>query len=143
MSKKIVFLSVLIAILVVLSGCSKKETKLVCTQSASGVDIEFNVLFKGNTVTDMDFNYDMDLSSYSDIQIEAVGKQDFCSIVKKSMSDFADAFKTCEQNISQKHLKVSSILDVDKASKSILDKTGTPKATKEALEKQGYTCTME
>lgn len=131
------------AIILLSAGCVEKESKLVCTQSASGVDITFNVDFKGNTVESMDFKYDMDLSKYSDAQIEAVGKRDFCDVVKGSMSAYKDAFNSCDQKIEDKHLVVSSGLDVDKISSSERDKMGSPEATKKALEEQGYKCTIE
>lgn len=140
---KIILSGLLLTVSLFISGCTQKEAKLVCNQNASGVDIEFNIGFKGNIVKTMDFNYDMDLSSYSDAQIESVGKQDFCTIVKNSMSDFKESFTDCKQNISNKHLKVNSVLDVNKVSKNFLDKMGTPEGTKEALEKQGYTCTIK
>lgn len=125
------------------SGCSAREAKLVCTQTASGVDITFNIGFKGSTIKTMDFGYDMDLSKYSDAQISSVEKQDFCNIVKKSMSEYKDAFTDCQQKVVSKHLKVDSVLDVNKIAKNMLDKMGTPEATKKELEKQGYKCTIK
>lgn len=135
---------ILVAALVVLltTGCGK-ETKLVCKQSQSGVDVTFNVGFKGNEVTSMDFKYDMDLSSYSDKQIEAIEEQDFCDIVKSSMSGYEDAFTKCDKKVENKHLLVNSELDVDKVAKDEKDKMGSPKDTKKELEKQGYKCTEE
>ena len=85
-------------LLVVTVGCSK-DSKLVCTQKTSGVDIVFNIGFKGNTIEDMDFSYDMDLSNYSDLQISAIEKQDFCSSVKSTMSQYKDAFTDCKQSV--------------------------------------------
>lgn len=131
------------AIILLSAGCVNQEKKIVCTQTASGVDITFNVDFKGNTVESMDFKYDMDLSKYSDTQIEAVGKKDFCDVVKGSMTAYKDAFKNCDQKIEDKHLLVVSDLDVDKIASSEKDKMGSPEATKTALEKQGYNCTIE
>ena len=131
------------AVALLATGCSPKESKLVCTQNTSGVDIEFNVGFKGNVIDTMDFNYDMDLSKYSDSQIEAVGKQDFCTIVKNAMSTYKDAFTDCKQDIADKHLKVNSVLDVDKIAKNMLDKMSSPDATKKELESEGYKCTVK
>ena len=65
----------------------------------SGVDITFNVGFDGNTITTMDFAYDMDLSNFSDEQIALLEKQDFCATVKSAMSTYKDAFTNCEKNI--------------------------------------------
>ena len=59
------------------------------------------------------------------------------------MSSYKDAFTDCKQNITDKHLKVSSVLDVDKIAKNILDKMTTPAKTKKELEKEGYKCTVK
>lgn len=142
--KKVKFYSVILIglILLVVSGCGK-EKKLVCTQNTSGVDITFNIGFKGNTIQSMDFSYDMDLSKYNDTQIAAVEKQDFCSIVKTSMSEYKDAFNECKQTIEEKHLKVNADLEVDKIAKNFLQKMSSPEDSKTELEKQGYSCTIE
>lgn len=140
-NKKMAFLLSVMLLTLILTGCgSKKSTKLVCTQSVNGVDVEFNVLFNGNKISKLDFNYNMDLSAYTDEQIDAVASQDFCSIVKSSMSEYKDAFTDCKQNIADKTLKINSDLDIDKIAKSELDKMTTPSAAKEELEAQGYTC---
>ena len=141
--RRVKFYFVVLAVLVVLisSGCGlSKNQNLVCKQTASGVDIQFNVGFKGNMVSSMDFSYDMDLSSYSDLQINAIKGQDFCNVVKSSMSEYSNAFTNCNQNIEDKHLKVSAAFDVNKITKNVLDKFTSPKATKTELEKQGYVC---
>ena len=143
MRNKIIGFVGVCAFLLIITGCSTKEAKLVCKQTASGVDITFNVGFKGNTINTMDFDYDMDLSSYSDEQINVLKEQDFCTSVKSAMSSYKDAFTDCKQDISDKHLKVSSVLDVDKIAKNILDKMTTPEKTKKELEKEGYTCTVK
>ena len=140
---KLVLLVVALVTAVVLTGCGNQEKMLVCTQKASGVDIEFNVGFKGKVIKSMDFNYDMDLSKYSDTQISAIEKQDFCNIVKRSMSQYKDAFTSCNQKVASKHLKVDATLDVNKVAKSVSDKLTTPEKTKEELEKQGYKCTIK
>lgn len=142
MKKGIIALTAIVGMML-LTGCAAKESKLVCTQTASGVDVGFNVGFKGNTVDTLDLTYDMDLSSYSDTQISAIEKQDFCTRVKNSMSQFKDAFTDCKQDITDKKLNVSAKLDIDKVAKSFLDKKTTPKAAKTSLEKAGYTCTIE
>ena len=126
-----------------LTGCGNKESKLVCTQTSSGVDVGFNVGFKGNTIDTMDLSYDMDLSKYSDTQVTAIGKQDFCTRIKSSMTQIKDAFSDCNQEITDKKLHVSAKLDIDKVSKNFLDKKTTPKAAKKSLEDVGYTCTIK
>ena len=145
MKKSKLVLVVLTTILsaTLLVGCGNQQKKLVCTQTASGVDIEFNVGFKGKVISSMDFNYDMDLSKYSDTQIKAIEKQDFCSAVKNSMSQYKSAFTKCDQKVESKHLKVDSVLDVDKVAKDISEKLTTPEKAKEELEKQGYKCIIK
>lgn len=143
MKKGLIIGVVALGMALCLTGCVSKNTKLVCTQTSSGVDVTFNVDFKGNLLTAMNFAYDMDLSSYSDLQIESIGKQDFCEIVKPSLGTYKDGFENCQQSITNKKLNVNAHLNVDKMSDSVLDRMGTPKATKEELEKQGYTCTTK
>ena len=139
MKKGLLFVATF-ALVLLLAGCgSSKSTKLVCTTSSSGVDITFNIGFEGNKVTSMDFSYDMDLSSYNDTQIAAVKGQDFCEIVKSSMSSYANAFTSCKQDVVSKHLKVDSVLDPAKVSDGALVNSSVEDA-KKGLESQGYTC---
>ena len=129
MKKKFVAVVALFAV-VVLTGCTPKESKLSCTQTTSGVDVGFNVGFKGNVIDTMNLTYDMDLSKYSDTQVEAISKQDFCTRVKSSMSQFKDAFTDCKQDVSNKKLNVNANLDINKVAKTFLSKRTTPKAAK-------------
>ncbi len=132
-----------LALVFLATGCVGKESKLVCTQTKSGVDVEFNVGFKGNLIKSMDFNYDMDLSKYSDTQISAIEKRDFCTYVKNAMYAYKDAFTDCDQKIENKHLIVDSELSVDKLAKNLTDKMTTPQKAKTELEKQGYKCSIK
>lgn len=125
-----------------LTGCGSKS-RLECKQKSSGVDITYNINFKGNTIDSMDFGYDMDLSSYSDTQIAMIQKQDFCSTVASSMPQYKDAFKDCKHNIENKHLKVTAAFEVDKIAKNMLEKMSSPNATKKELEAGGYTCKLK
>ena len=70
-SSKILLAGILVLLI---TGCSAKESKLTCTQTTSGVDVIFTIDFKGNVIENMDINYNMDLSKYSDAQITAVAK---------------------------------------------------------------------
>ena len=63
-----------------------------------------NCYYKGVRITKMDLTYDMDLSKYTEQQINVLKEKDFCSVVKTSMSQYADAFENCSQDISNKHL---------------------------------------
>ena len=138
-SSKILLAGILVLLI---TGCSAKESKLTCTQTTSGVDVIFTIDFKGNVIENMDINYNMDLSKYSDAQITAVGKQDFCKSVKNAFGDYKEAFNNCKQNIADKKLEVSADLEIDKVSDSILDKLESPESAKEELEDEGYTCEL-
>lgn len=142
--KKVILSCFVMIICLALCGCEfvKKQT-LVCTQSPSGVDIKMNVQFNSNVVDSMSLAYSMDLSEYTDDQLASINDNDFCTILKTAMPDYSLAFKNCHQNISDKQLLVESDLDVDKIADGFLDKVGTPVATKEELETEGYTCIIE
>ncbi len=143
LSKRILGVA-LVGGLFLLSGCGlTKESKLLCKTTASGVDVQFNVDFVGQKISGMNIVYDMDLSKYNDTQIEAVGKQDFCSVVKTSMSQYKDAFTNCNQGIENKKLHVTASLDINKIAKNELEKFSSVEAAKEGLEAVGYTCTVE
>ena len=150
---KLAVFAVALMLLVAVTGCDLKKDKesgksstkkvVTCTTSVSGVDVEFNMTFEGKKIKGMDFNYDMDLSAYSDAQIKAVGAQDFCSVVKKSFTGFENAFENCDQDIKNKHLVVNSKLDVEKLSSSMKDTMVSPEKAKEGLEATGYTCVIK
>ncbi|MBQ2640109.1 MAG: hypothetical protein IJF92_05080 [Bacilli bacterium] len=141
--KKSLFIAVIVLFVAVfVTGCGASK-KLVCKQKASGVDITFNVGFEGNKVKDMDFSYDMDLSSYSASSIAMIEKQNFCSLVKSSMDDYKDAFTDCKQKVADKHLKVDAVLDVKKISKNASKSMTSPNKAKKELEKTGYTCEIK
>ncbi len=143
LSKRILGIA-LVCGLFLLSGCSlTKESKLLCKTSQSGVDVQFNVDFVGKRINGINIVYDMDLSKYNDTQIEAVGKQDFCDVVKTSMSQYKDAFNNCNQAIENKKLHVTADLDVDKLAKNELEKFASVDDAKTGLEAVGYTCTVE
>ena len=140
--KKICLAAAVVLFTLLLAGCGKKQT-LSCSQAPEGVEVVFNVDFKGNVVTGMDFHYNVDLSGYTDEQIESIGKQDFCVTVKESMSNYKEAFTDCKSSIADKHLKVDSILDVDKVATDEKDKMTSIDAAKTELEKQGYACVIK
>ncbi len=149
--KKVCVVTLVALMTLLLAGCGGKEQKLVCKQNTEGVDVTFNIGFKGNMIKTMDFNYDMSLAGRSDAEVEAISKQDFCSSIKDAMSEYKEAFTNCEHRIEtqkvedgeEKHLRIESVLDVDKIAKNTLDKMGSIESGKEALESQGYTCTIK
>lgn len=142
--KKRYLLFIVVVVLLITTGCfPSKEKRLVCKQNASGVDVIFNINFKGNTIEKMDFSYDVDMSTRDQSSIDAIAKQDFCSIVKTSMKDYANAFVSCNQDVENKHLVVKAELDVDKLAGNAINKKTSPDAAKGELEKQNYVCNFE
>jgi hypothetical protein len=140
-SKRLLGVALAFALLL-LTGCGK-ESNLHCTATESGVNVGFNVKFMGKRITDMNVTYDMNLSSYNDVQIAAIEKQDFCEIVKTSMSQYKDAFTNCSQNVANKNLHVNADLDINKIAKNELEKFSSVSDAKEGLESVGYTCTVD
>lgn len=119
------------------------DCKQQVTESGLAVDIDFNVDFVNNIIKDIDFSYDMDLSSYNDQQVEAVSNTDLCTVVKDAMPTYKDAFTDCKQRVENKHILIESELDIDKIAKNELEKISKPEAAKKDLEEQGYKCTIE
>ncbi len=135
------FLSALLALgaVLCLTGCGNKPSTLVCSQTISGVEATLTANFVGKELKSMGFNYNMDLSKYSDTYINAIEKQDFCKSVQNAISQFT--LVDCTQKVEDKKLLVTSGIDITKIDKS--DLVGSPAATKAELEKQGYTCTLK
>ena len=137
--KKILSLVAILGVVFCLTGCGNKPSTLVCTQKISSVNVELTSNFIGKEIKSMALKYNMDLSSYSDTYLKAIEKQDFCSSVQKAMTQFT--LIDCSQKVEDKQLLVTSGIDLGKINKS--DLVGSPEATKTALEKQGYTCTLK
>ena len=125
-----------------LTGCGN-NAKLKCTMNTSGVDVNFNVAFKGNKIDAMDLKYAMDLSSYTDSQINILKDQDLCTGLKSDMTEFSEAFSDCKQTLEDKKLNITANFDVNKISTEQQNKMQTPEDAKKDLENSGYTCTIE
>ena len=143
--KKGLLLSCVIAAVLLLATACGGESKLKCTANVSGVDVNYNVGFKGNVIDTMDFQYTMDLSNYDDSYMSLFEDQDFCSEIKAgdNMKDYKDAFKDCTKKIEDKKLIVNASFDVNKIAKNLLDKIQSPESAKKELESQSFTCTTE
>jgi len=144
----LIFGVIMMAISLLITGCDatetvQKEQLLHCKANSEGVDVIFNVSFKGNRISNMNLVYEMDLSDIEDDRIEAAKSEDYCKIVKESLSQYESAFKNCSQDISNKKLSVTSDLDIDKMDASESVKFGTIDNAKKGLEEVGYTCTVE
>ena len=137
--KKILSLALVLGAVLCLAGCGNKPSTLECSQKVSTVDVTLTTNFTGNKVDSMSMKYSMDLSKYSDTLISTIGKQDYCSTVQRAMSQYT--LVDCKQSIENKVMVVTSGIDISKMNSA--DLTGSPAATKAALEKQGYTCTLK
>ena len=140
--KKLGLVALAVIMTVLLSGCAKKQT-LSCTQTPENASAEFNIVFKGNLVHSMDFHYNLDLSKYTDEQIEAISKQDFCVTVKESMGNYKEAFTNCLSKLADKHLKVDTDLEFDKVAQEEKERLTSIEDAKAELERQGYVCTIK
>jgi len=138
MKKGILSTLLVLVTVLCLTGCGSKPSTLNCTQKVSTVDVQLTANFIGNKINAMSMKYDMDLSKYSDALVNTVASKDYCSTVQKSMSQFT--LVGCNQTVENKHMIVTSGIDISKINSKEL--TGSPAATKQALEKQGYTCTL-
>lgn len=139
MKKGIISLALVIVAILCLTGCGNRPATLTCSQKVSTVDVELKANFTGNKINAMAMKYDMNLSAYSDTLINTIAKQDYCKTVQNAMSQFT--LVGCKQSVENKHMIVSSGIDISKISSK--DLTGSPAATKTALEKQGYTCILK
>lgn len=144
----LVFGVIMIAFSLLISGCDvkntiQKEQLLKCKATSEGVDVIFNVSFKGNKISKMNLVYEMDLSEIEDDRFEAAKSEDYCAVVKESLSQYESAFKNCSQDFSNKKLTVTSDLDVDKMAGNESNKFGSIDNAKKGLEEVGYTCTIE
>ena len=137
--KKVLSLVLVLGAVFCLAGCGNKASVLVCSQKVSIVDVSLTTNFTGNTVSSMSMKYVMDLSNYSDTLINTVSSQDYCKTVQNAMSQYT--LVDCKQALEGKSMVITSGIDITKMSKA--DLTGSPSATKEALEQQGYTCTLK
>lgn len=129
----------LVMFCVVGCGSSGKKT-LECTMKAASTEMILTANFDGDTVKSMSLKYNLDLSSYSDTMLSYYEKQDLCSTLSKSVSS---VFKmtNCNQKLNDKTMVVTSDIDINSFKESEL--SGSPEATKTALEKQGYTCELK
>ena len=144
--KKIFYGALILCLTFVLTGCDfsfsfnkDKEETVTCKQSQEGVDVYMYVNVKGEHVTGMSFKYEMDLSSYTDEQINLVQQNDFCTIVKSSLSQYANGFADCNYGINDdKVLVVDAKLDVNNIDG--MDEKTNSKEIKDGFEKQNYIC---
>ena len=150
--KKIGLLCTLLIVLL-LTGCESdiinngdikvdNGTRLSCNQKVQTVDVKMIADFKDDKLTYLGLEYGMDLSSYTDTQVNAIQKEDMCTIVKNSMSNYSDAFTNCKQSVENKQLLITADFDLDKLKGADLTTQTSIDEAKTELEKQGYSCTI-
>lgn len=138
--KRIFLGALLVGMIFCFAGCGSKPSTLDCSMKTSSVEVNLVSNFIGNKINSMSMQYKMDFSSYSDTIVNTLAKKDYCATVKSAMgSQFT--LINCTQEIQNKVLVISSGIDITKFKSK--DLTGSPAATKTALEKQGYTCTLK
>jgi len=140
---KFIFVGILATGALLFTGCTAKESKLICTKTVDDEIRYYNIIFKGNIINEITWSNDKDLSKYTDLQIEAIDKIDFCTKYKDTLTENKEAFINCEQTINNKTLKIKANFDINIIAKKEKDKMTTPEKGKENLEKDGYTCTIE
>lgn len=119
-----------------------KEERLVCSQKVQTVDVNMIADFKEDELTYLGLKYEMDLSNYNDIQINAIKAQDMCGTVKQSMSGYTDAFTNCKQGVENKVLVITADFDLDKLIVGDIKKEAKIEDVKAGLESQNYSCTI-
>ncbi len=145
---KKVLLFLLLFTSITLTGCSlipnkiNEGQRLVCSQKVKIVDVEMIADFSGNMLNYLGFKYETDLSNSTDKQIEALKKQDMCDTVKKTMSNYTEAFTNCKQGIENKKLIITADFDLDKIKDDNLKKAAKIEDVKASLEKQNYECVI-
>ena len=141
---KILLASLMLAMGLMLTGCGSSSDKtLDCNTTSGGVTAQLKLGYKGNKVNDFKVNYSMDLSQYSDAQIDALKSQDFCSVVSSAFGEYGMGFSGCKQDISNKKLSVNTNIDLNKLDSDVVSGLSNIDDAKTGFELSGYTCTIK
>lgn len=116
--------------------------RLLCEQKVQTVDVDMIADFEKDELTYLGLKYEMDLSGYTDVQINAIRAQDMCGTVKASMQGYTNAFTNCKQSVVNKTLLITADFDLDKLIESNLSRKTSIELAKAELEKQNYSCTI-
>lgn len=123
-----------------LTGCGGKK-ELSCSMDTNGATAELNLTFEGKKYESSNIKVKMDLSEYTDEQVEAIEKENLCDTLAQSFN-FDSA--SCKQTVENKELVINADYDIVKSFGSEEElKDLTPENSKEELEKAGYTCTIK
>lgn len=142
MKKVLMVLTIFMGALL-MTGCFGKTQKLNCSREEDNMKIDMNFTFKGDKATGLVLNYKLDLSAYSDIQIEAIEEQDFCSVLKSSLSEYGNAFNNCKQKVENRSLYVTTDIEIDELSEGVRNSMTSIEAAKSSMESASYTCTTK
>ena len=116
--------------------------RLLCEQKVQTVDVDMIADFENDELTYLGLKYEMDLSQYNDLQINAIKSQDMCGTVKASMSGYTNSFTNCKQSVENKKLLITADFDLDKLVGSDISRKTNIEDAKSGLEKQNYSCTI-
>jgi len=122
---------VLISMSLLLQGCFNTKT-LECKEINGNNSAELILKYRNDKLYSMKAYYKMDLSSYSDEQIEEIKKEDTCDEISRSILGIAA--KTCNKNISSKLLTIDIEADISKIKEENLDTVNSITKTKETFE---------
>ena len=132
-------------LIIMVVGCSRNvvNKKLDCEQKIGEMDFELIMDFDGNRIGNIDFKCTSDLSKYNEKQINAIKEKDLCKTVRETMKGFENSFISCDQEISDNKLLISSKLDTNKITSNGIREVGSIEEGKILLENDGYTCTIK
>ena len=136
---KILLTVTLLAFGLLLSGCGNKTT-LTCGLTQQGVGVEMKLGYDSDKIESFLVEYSMDLSEYTDTQINLLKDQDFCSRIASSFGSYGMAFTGCKQEVKNKELRIYTDVDLKKLDSDALDEVKTVEAARLSLETSGYIC---
>lgn len=140
--KKSLMVFLIICALFITSGCVKRET-LNCFRSNDNLNIETNIIYADKKADTMSLMYSIDLSKYTDEQIEVISTKDYCNTINEALPQYNGAFINCKQDIKNKKLYVSTGVDINKLSGGPLKSVSTIESAQKDLESSGYTCRVK
>ena len=129
----------LIATILIISGCGKNK-ELICTNKNDIMQMKVTVKYKSKKIDKMYLNYEYDLSSYDEKNINNFDKQNYCELIESSSDIFNGAIKDCTQNIKDKKLNVNAQIDISKLSNDDLSKNSKIEEVKSSFESAGSNC---
>ena len=143
--KKVMMSLIIVAVCFLAAGCGTKLTKVTCSTTTSGININMNFTYndsKGMYLEKGSMHATLDLSSYTDAQRDAVRQQDLCSTFINNLGSLKPAFTGCKQEVTGKELILTSDVNLKTAQDKNLFKL---KMDKKDVEKyfDGYTCTYK